>query len=374
MELVKEGTAPKRSRELAALLPKDTPVPPGPRSTRQQQQQPTGPGSSRPGERMKGVPYPRRGPSAKSHSPANHDEDNGVVAIVGDESDTTSSGGGAEEHALRGRDPATRGGKAGSSGRRPAVLGRSSEPPVVIVGDAPSTFEPLPMTADWVEVFEGREGHSDQDSEGTEEEDGSDRDPEEKEEEGKGKAGRRKGSSIRSLADLGLPKLSQAQIHEVLGKVPDKLAAFKRRLMSRHEAEFRLWRSQLAVGFSLLCYGWGSKRGLLELFDRRLAKAGHLTLQASGRRIWRRAACCTAVDPRPPDLPIHFGPEGLRNFAGLRLQEGPDSRVAAEACGWGPTPTAGRGGGNDGGTRPALRAAQARGAAAATAVHRPAQH
>ena len=54
--------------------------------------------------------------------------------------------------------------------------------------------------------------------------------------------------------------------------------------MCRYEAEFRIWRAKLAAGFSLLCYGWGSKRGLLELFDKRLTRQGHLTLQCYGYR------------------------------------------------------------------------------------------
>lgn len=104
-------------------------------------------------------------------------------------------------------------------------------------------------------------------------------------------------SGIDSLADLDLPDWSE-QLHprKVVSALPVKNFNEKERLRVQYEEQFYSWLFQLRQGFSLLFYGFGSKRHLLEKFARDTMQDGGvlsingLALGLTARQVLHKAA------------------------------------------------------------------------------------
>ncbi|KAJ7598620.1 origin recognition complex, subunit 2 [Mycena floridula] len=77
-----------------------------------------------------------------------------------------------------------------------------------------------------------------------------------------------------------VPALSAEEYHEAMSTVPEH--PFKSRILSNPHAVFRQIMLELSAGFNVLCYGYGSKRDLLnKLAKRHCSKAGY-TVVANG--------------------------------------------------------------------------------------------
>ena len=72
--------------------------------------------------------------------------------------------------------------------------------------------------------------------------------------------------SNRSLDDINLGGTNEADLRELIASLPERFPTEKAALHARFEAQFGRWWRQWQAGFSLLFYGYGSKRALLEKF------------------------------------------------------------------------------------------------------------
>ncbi|MBN3295180.1 ORC2 protein, partial [Amia calva] len=73
-------------------------------------------------------------------------------------------------------------------------------------------------------------------------------------------------TSDRTLQKLQRPKLDQETLSRVLDGKALKFSAEVKMLNKEHEKQFSKWMLQLQLGFSIVLYGLGSKRALLESF------------------------------------------------------------------------------------------------------------
>ncbi|KAJ2760066.1 Origin recognition complex subunit 2 [Coemansia sp. BCRC 34490] len=80
-----------------------------------------------------------------------------------------------------------------------------------------------------------------------------------------------KGSKTSDNTLSKLPRLSQAECHKLLAKVPTKHKEEVALLETMHRQQFRQWRFELDCGFNLVFYGYGSKRRLLNSFATQMA-------------------------------------------------------------------------------------------------------
>ncbi|KAJ2162006.1 Origin recognition complex subunit 2 [Coemansia sp. RSA 552] len=69
-----------------------------------------------------------------------------------------------------------------------------------------------------------------------------------------------------------LPQLTQAQSRSLLSKAPTKHRSELKLLESLHRQQFRQWYFELESGFSIVFYGYGSKRRLLNDFAQEMAE------------------------------------------------------------------------------------------------------
>ncbi|KFR14863.1 Origin recognition complex subunit 2, partial [Opisthocomus hoazin] len=73
-------------------------------------------------------------------------------------------------------------------------------------------------------------------------------------------------TSDRTLQKLQRRRLNQQTLHDLLKNAPLAYAAEIKELNQQHESLFSKWMLQLHLGFSIVLYGLGSKRDLLEKF------------------------------------------------------------------------------------------------------------
>ena len=73
-------------------------------------------------------------------------------------------------------------------------------------------------------------------------------------------------TSNNTLADLNIPLLELKQYHDLLSQVPEKHVRERKELLKRYERQFDQWNFELVAGYSLLFYGVGDKRALLQKF------------------------------------------------------------------------------------------------------------
>ncbi|XP_074858237.1 origin recognition complex subunit 2 isoform X2 [Carettochelys insculpta] len=73
-------------------------------------------------------------------------------------------------------------------------------------------------------------------------------------------------TSDRTLQKLRKRKLDQQTLLDLLNKAPPTFTAELKELNQQHESLFSKWMLQLHLGFSIVLYGLGSKRDLLEKF------------------------------------------------------------------------------------------------------------
>jgi len=77
-------------------------------------------------------------------------------------------------------------------------------------------------------------------------------------------------TSDRTLAKLKTPRLSDAEVNKLLSGSKMTYEAEVRELIEDHRVQFPKWLSLLHRGFSIVCYGLGSKKSLLHDFHERL--------------------------------------------------------------------------------------------------------
>ena len=73
-------------------------------------------------------------------------------------------------------------------------------------------------------------------------------------------------TSDRTLGRLKTPRLSQETLDELLAAEPARYEREMLALLDGHRAEFGRWRQLLREGFSVVLFGLGSKKALLEEF------------------------------------------------------------------------------------------------------------
>jgi origin recognition complex subunit 2 len=94
------------------------------------------------------------------------------------------------------------------------------------------------------------------------------------------------GTGGRRAAELAAEAADPAALRDLLAALPERNAAAKAAQAARLRARFGEWWLQLRAGFSILLYGFGSKRDLLSRFARE----------------WAADGACLAVDGLTPGL------------------------------------------------------------------------
>ncbi|KAL3054798.1 origin recognition complex subunit 2 [Trematomus bernacchii] len=135
-------------------------------------------------------------------------------------------------------------------------------------------------------------------------------------------------TSDRTLERLHTPKLDREMLGQLLGEKPSCCAKEIQQLYSKHRKHFSKWMLQLQLGFSVIVYGLGSKKSLLEDFRvSHLAQEIHLVVNGFFPSITLKsilnALTCEALEHegsfRTPSDQIHFIAQTLKDSPDLHL-------------------------------------------------------
>lgn len=134
--------------------------------------------------------------------------------------------------------------------------------------------------------------------------------------------------SSRSVADLTLAVGDEGSMRALVAALPERFPNEKAALLSRFEANFGRWWAQWCAGHSLLFYGYGSKRALLQKFARECTGDGAcLVVDGLSPKISARQILAWAAGLAKFMRPQHFKNASHEEMLEAVRSEGPRRKI-----------------------------------------------